>query len=470
MTRKVKASFAGICLAGLLVMPISGVSAQDWTKDWFDAQTHSGPSSFMGQRRGYLQGGQFSGRFRMATDNPFSVTTPRIRAGCGGIDLFAGGLSFLDPEYLVEKFENILQAAPALAFSMALKAHCETCEDVMSKLEAASSFLNSIQINDCRMANQVARLVSGDNPDFVANVLEEATGSRSLNEGIEKNYHGTQQAIRDNDGEVPVDLHDEVAACPTSVRELFANGSVIENAARRVGMEAMAPIVRAYIGDILINWPSSANAPVIREVDRCPQVDRFSSYDFLTGEVQGRPANGGPCTNATTVSVIAMVRQNMMQIATGLRTKRQFTTDEVNFINQSAEPVWSIVRSGVVRGTLDQAIGAHEFPIASSLAYRVFDDLLTNVDFLVSKAHSDASTPGINPTATGEATCNLAIYEPARAKLERLRVDLVDARRAAFEAYQITVQQQHALSAQAALFRADRDAAAQDFVKAQSEG
>ncbi|WP_262695999.1 conjugal transfer protein TraH [Kordiimonas aquimaris] len=461
---------AYLCILVYLGSFSLSATAQDWTKDWFDSMTHSGPSSFSGQRRGYIQGGQFNGRFRLATDNPFSVSPPRVRAGCGGIDLFAGGLSFLDPEYLVEKFENILQAAPALAFSMALKAHCETCEDVMSKLEATSSFLNSIQVNDCRMANQVAKLVTGDNPDFVSNVLEEATGSRSLEEAVEKHYHGAQQSIRDNDNQVPVDLHDEVAACPAAVRELFADGSVIDHAAERVGMLDMAPIVRAYIGDILISWPSSENAPTIRSIDRCPRVDRFSSYDFLTGEVEGRPANGGPCSRATAVSVISMVRQNMLDIGAGVKSKRAFTADEVNFINQSAQPVWEIVRNGVLNGSLDQAVGAYEFPIASSLAYRVFDDLLTNIDFLISKAASDAATPGIRPATGGETICNLAIYGAARAKLGRLREDLVVARRGAFEAYQVTVQQQHAISAQAALFKADRATTAKDFVKAQSDG
>lgn len=450
-------SFSGIALA------------QDWTDAWFDAATSSGPSSFDGQRRGYLHGGQFSGRFRLTNDNVFSITPPRVKAGCGGIDLFAGGLSFLDPEYLVEKFENILQAAPALAFSMALKAHCETCEDVMSKLEATSSFLNSIQVNDCRMANQVARLVTGDNPDFYSNVLEEATGSRSLNDGFEKHYHGAQQAIRDNDNRPPVDLRDEVASCPQSVKELFANGSVISNAAGRVGMGAMADIVRAYIGDVSISWPASANAPTIREIDRCPTIDRFSSYDFLTGEVQGRPANGGACQSATTISVIEVVRERMQSIGAKIQSKTTLTAEEIDFINQSAQPVWEITRSGVVTGSLDQAINAYEYPIASSLAFRIFDDLLTNVDFLVNKALSDATTPGIDGSATGPNPCNLAIYEPARAKLERLRVDLIEARKASFQAYRVTVSEQHSISAQAALFREDRDIGSNRYVLSQSE-
>ena len=160
----------------------------------------------------------------------------------------------------------------------------------------------------------------------------------------------------------------------------------------------------------------------------------------------------------------------MLSIAEGVSAKRVFTTDEVNFVNQSAQPVWEIIRSGILSGAVDQAVSAYEFPIASSLAYRIFDDLLTNVDFLISKANSDATVPGVNPSASGSNTCNLAIYEPARAKLERLREELVEARRGAFEAYQVTVQQQHALSAQAALFKADRDAISRDYVKGQSDG
>ncbi len=464
MNRKLKVIVGLFCFCHFFVS--NQLIAQDWTENWFDSTTSSGPSKFDGQRRGYLTGGQFSGRFRLTNDNLFSVTPPRIRTGCGGIDLFAGGISFLDPEYLVEKFENILQAAPALAFSMALKAHCETCEDVMSKLEAASSFLNSIQVNDCRMANQVAKLVTGDNPDFFENVLEEATGSRSLDDAFEKHYHGAQQAIRDNDNAPPVDLKAEVASCPIAVKELFANGSVVQNAANRVGMGSVANIVRGYIGDVVINWPNGQNAPTIREIDRCPTVDRFSSYDFLTGSVMGRPANGADCTSATSISVIQLVRDRMTSIGAKMVAGTAYTPEEIGFINQSALPVYEISRRGVVTGTLEQAIGANEYPVASALSFRIFDDLLTNIDFLVTKALSDATTPGVDG---GTNPCNLAIYEPARAKIERLRKDIVDARKASFQAYRVVVAEQHGISAQASLFQADKARTSTEYVATQTE-
>lgn len=465
--KKITSFLASTALCATLVSYSPSLAGDDWTDRWFESTTASGGSYHKGQKRGYLQGPQFSGRLRMTNDYLLTATPPKIRAGCGGIDLFAGGLSFLDPEYLVEKFENILQAAPALAFSMALKAHCETCEDVMSKLEATSSFLNSIQVNDCRMSNQVAKLITGDNPDFISNVLEEATGHRSLEDGLEKHYHGAQQAIRDENNSVPVNLGAEVEGCPTAIKELFADGSVIEHAAARVGMADMADIVRAYIGDVLIQWtPNSGpaenrNAPRISSIDRCPTMDRFSAYDFLTGEVMARPADGAACTATTNPSVIQMVRDNMTQLGQAVGAKRAFTNDEIAFINQSAQPVYEIIRAGFVSGNLDQAISAYEYPVASSLAYRIFDDLLTNIDFLVNKALSISSQSGND----GAEACNYALYEPAKAKLELLREDLIEARKASFQAYRTTVQEQHSFAAQAALFRDERDSARKNFLK-----
>jgi len=401
----------------------------------------------------------------MTNDYLFTMSPPRVQAGCGGIDLFAGGISFLDPEYLVEKFENILQAAPALAFSMALKAHCETCEDVMNKLEATSSFLNSIQVNDCRMANQVAKLVTGDNPEFFENVLEEATGSRSLEDAVEKHYHGAQQSIRDNDGAVPVDLKDEIDNCPAGVKEFIKTGHIIQHAADKVGMTNVASLVRGYIGDVSIDW--SGNAPSFVDVDPCPGNDRFSSYDFLMGEAQGRD-NFGICSSATGVNVLEMVRDTMGDIGDGIRAKRELTEDEINFINQSALPVYEIVRTGLVSGNLDQAISAYEYPIASSLAFRIFDDLLMNVDFILVKSINVTSVQGVNSSSTGP-DCNMDLVAPAKAKLERLKQRLQEARESAFHAYRVTVAEQHSLSAQAALFLEEKKRYARGFLKGQAE-
>ena len=90
--------------------------AQGWAESWFDNVTYTQPGSFEDQARGYVTAGGMSGRIDVHDDYPLSLTLPKVKAGCGGIDMFLGGMSFLDPDYLVQKLETILQAAPAVAF------------------------------------------------------------------------------------------------------------------------------------------------------------------------------------------------------------------------------------------------------------------------------------------------------------------------------------------------------------------
>ncbi|MEO0880961.1 MAG: conjugal transfer protein TraH, partial [Pseudomonadota bacterium] len=394
-----------LMVLALILGANSNASAADWTNEWFNTVTVTGPSSFEGQKRGYLNGGQISARFNMGTDNLVSVSLPRANTSCGGIDLFAGGVSFLDPEYLVSKLENILQAAPAMAFNMALKAHCQQCEDIMTKLEAMSTYLNSIQVNDCRMANQVARFVTGDDPDVFGNILMEATGHRSLRDGLEKNYKAAQDKIDAGGGAVDKDLRKNVESCPAPIRELFADGSVIANAAGRVGMANIADLVRGHVGDVIVSWPAGQNVPAVRELDACPSTDRYSAEDFLEGRAQERPAGGGACVPNSTISIINLVNGQLTSISSKIAGGAALTVDEVAFINQSSEPVWALLKTAVYQGTVSETIAAHQYPIAAALAYRVYDDLLRNTEYLIDKAISDASTIGIDGSLPSTEPC-----------------------------------------------------------------
>ncbi len=422
----------------------TSVAASDWTHDWFDAVTVSGPSSFEGQKRGYLSGGQISARYDMSTDNLFSVTLPRVKATCGGIDLFAGGISFLDPEYLVAKLENILQAAPAMAFNMALKAHCTQCEDIMSKLESMSTYLNSIQANDCRLAEQLAGEIFQIEQEILGKKLVEASANRDAIDGTAKNYKETQSNISAAGGQVATNHRNDVASCPAPIKELFQSGSVIENAARRVGMESAADIIRAYVGDIVIDWPAGQPIPKYDRVTPCEAIDRYSAIDFLEGTTSERPVSGA-CQPNTTVSIIDDVRTNMVSIAGKIETGTAFTPDEVAFINQSAQPVYSILETAVSRGNVNDTIAAYEYPVANALAYRVFDDLLRNAEFLIDKAISDSRTLGVDPSAPGTEACNLSVYALIFRDLEAMNERLVDTRRVSLRAYAESVETYAAL-------------------------
>lgn len=114
-----KAFFAGLAATIILTTsPLPGWSA-GWVDDWVDQKVETSPGYFEGQKRGYYTGGGFSARWNLQNDYIWSVTPPRLKTGCGGIDAFMGGFSFMDPDYLVQKLQRIMSAAPAAAFDVA---------------------------------------------------------------------------------------------------------------------------------------------------------------------------------------------------------------------------------------------------------------------------------------------------------------------------------------------------------------
>jgi hypothetical protein len=127
---------------------------------WFDQfsgsiVTHGGGSWSLQQQNHYAAGG-FSMRYPTKNNQLFSFTAPKISVGCGGIDAFWGAFSFLDPEYLVQMLRNILQAAPAFAFKLALEAMCEPCSAILAELMAIAEAMNALAIDECGISNAIA--------------------------------------------------------------------------------------------------------------------------------------------------------------------------------------------------------------------------------------------------------------------------------------------------------------------------
>ena len=82
-----------------LILSLSApVAAANWTDDWFASSTSSGASSYKNQQRGFYSAGSYSARFNVSNDPLLTISPPRVSAGCGGVDLFLGGMSMLDPD------------------------------------------------------------------------------------------------------------------------------------------------------------------------------------------------------------------------------------------------------------------------------------------------------------------------------------------------------------------------------------
>ena len=135
-------------------------------KDMFDRLGLSGTVSpagvYEGQSRGFVTGGSLSVRLPNETLRPLSVSLPHLRAGCGGIDLHLGAISYISTDELIRKMKNIGSSFASYAFLMALKTLCSPCENIMEKLEAASRSANALSVETCKAGESLAKGIFGE--------------------------------------------------------------------------------------------------------------------------------------------------------------------------------------------------------------------------------------------------------------------------------------------------------------------
>ena len=102
------ASVGTLSVSMLLVLPVEA----NFVDDWIGATAGGGPMYYQGQQRGYFTGGSYSARWGSSVDPLVNISLPKVKGGCGGIDLFNGGVSFMDFDYLVKKLQNVWPRPP----------------------------------------------------------------------------------------------------------------------------------------------------------------------------------------------------------------------------------------------------------------------------------------------------------------------------------------------------------------------
>jgi conjugative transfer pilus assembly protein TraH len=144
----------------------------------------TGPTAFEGQSAGYYSLGNVWTRFPQKTTNIANLQLPRARAGCGGIDLFAGSFSFINASEIVAMLKAVANNAVGFAFSLAIDTVCPECSKIMQEFSQKAQLMNNLNINSCEMAQG---LVGGIWPkgDLADKAICEAIGN---SEGIFTDY------------------------------------------------------------------------------------------------------------------------------------------------------------------------------------------------------------------------------------------------------------------------------------------
>lgn len=117
------------------------------------------PSAYDGQRAGYISLGSLYVRTQPRNSQLASIQLPSVRAGCGGIDVFAGAFSYLSADELIAMMEATMSNAAGFAFELALESLSPSVQEVVGKLRDLQQRVNAMNINSCEASQALVASV-----------------------------------------------------------------------------------------------------------------------------------------------------------------------------------------------------------------------------------------------------------------------------------------------------------------------
>ncbi len=108
---------------------------------------------YTGQRAGYATGGGLALRNRVTSDKVATLTLPKFDAGCGGIDLYAGGMSFISGPQIGAQLKSIASGSMGYAFLLGAETLSPQFTNVVKQLQTWANTINGININSCETAS-----------------------------------------------------------------------------------------------------------------------------------------------------------------------------------------------------------------------------------------------------------------------------------------------------------------------------
>jgi len=415
-----------------------------WVDDWVSSHTSSGPGFYEGSERGYVSFGNFNARWPVQTEYPITVTPPRLKSGCGGIDAYWGGFSYIkDPEWLVKKAEGMLKNSAFIAFDLAIKNMCNPCSDAMAMAEQLANYLNGININECALAKQVVVQRGPDDPSVWSSMANEITQGRSLNPttGTAKNPT-SYKSSRDSAGGIsPVDMSQAISDCPKEFTEIYSSGSLIKNISNKTGLGTYEDVLRGFVGDVVVTFDAGSNLPTFQTYDPCPANRSVDLDAFVYGMVQKRPSSDYQCTVDSNNTLLQSTKTNLQNVVDAFKSNSgEPSSNAKNFLNTIPLPVSYSLQTAVMKGSEAVAVNILAEPLAYVFAGEAIFDLFERTDTLVRYGLLAAKKTGVK-NGGDPANCKREIVEPAIEYMRTLRSRLWQMRKHAGEQVKAKLQE-----------------------------
>ena len=332
--------------------------------DDFGAATSSSGGAYKSQSRGYLVGGSASMRTPTKFMQPITIQFPNIKAGCGGIDLFFGGFSYIN----AEEFKRFLQATGTAAlgygFQLALENTCPTCNSVLKSLKQLSQSVNQFGLDSCTAGQALANTALG--PFFGGkNAAIAEAGKNTAGGGTDDSFWSPVKGWLDKMKKSVDELHRDIyEAAKNPTKTLRKVGiSTMENLKKRDITETQAELAISILGTKAPKY-----GMVDGEIKKTADCDDWQPVLRLTELLEGAKENNpikyyscaeGSLADRTCERLIEtqdtsfkgykeISREVLDRIKTSIETNTDMSAADRSFINSIPNvPVLAILKNAV---------------------------------------------------------------------------------------------------------------------------
>ncbi len=211
------------------------------------------PHAYQGQQAGYYSGGSLYARNSVRNVQLVQVELPSVRAGCGGIDVFAGGFSFINSKEAINMMRNIMNNSKGYAFKLTLAEVTPLLKNISSDVENVANFINQGNINTCAAGEG---LVGGLWPKTRA-AQQQVCQDVGSNTGIFKDWAEAKQGCTSDDLSYNFDSTMQTGSQnPAYKNMILDNGNLVWKALQAnnlvAGDEEFAELLMSLSGSIII--------------------------------------------------------------------------------------------------------------------------------------------------------------------------------------------------------------------------
>ncbi|WP_203368734.1 conjugal transfer protein TraH [Cysteiniphilum marinum] len=352
-------------------------------------------AAVINQQGGYVTAG--SGFIRTPAKHLqlLDIQAPNVKFGCGGIDLFTGGLSFVNAQQLIKMGQSIMQNAAPFAVQLALQTWAPSIKSALDYMQKLAQDINNFNMSSCEAAQLTVGGIAGwftnsENNKFLCQTYGSHTtafsGWLAAKQGCSDPATSKQQTEQ---AKSKPELKDMVKQNRNLVWYFLMKNPFLSSNTE------IAEYVMTMTGS-LINETDNSGKPKFKQLEPLIKDAKSAGFDLMLNG-KSKDSNGKKqdvkvykCDDtdaekclkpsiqalsfAESAALVPKLRNILIGIGDKIRTNTALTASEQNIINSVNFPIFRLIETQLMAGWFPEY---HEY--AEIIARIILTDYINQI-------------------------------------------------------------------------------------------